>query len=709
MKSLPQLRRPAVSDCPFPVAADRRMTKAFGTVALLCVLASSAAAQSRRPMTFEDFAAVKYVSDPQLSPDGTQILYAVRTTDLARNTRRTVTYLQPLAGGARRQFPDDATAAVEARWSPDGRRVAYVSGGQLWVAQVDGSMPPRQVTSLHGGVGGIVWAPPGDRIAFASSVYPDCADDACNVQRARASEAAPTRAVIADNLLFRHWTTWRDSTRSHLFVVSSTGGAPVDVTRGAWYNVPVPPFSGSENYSFSPDGREIAYTARDATREEAWSTDLNIYTVPVTGGAARIITQGNRGADQNPVYSPDRRFIVFASQQRAGFESDRWRLMSYDRSTGEIRELAAGWDRNADAYVFSPTGDAIYIQTLDAGRDKIFRLPFNPARPPALPTLLISGMNNAALSLARDGRTAAWIRDAVDRPADIYVAAVTPRGVSGVRQLTRENEQLLAQLHLNPFEDFWFRGADGDTVHGFVLKPPQWRADGKYPAMFIIHGGPQSAFLDNWHGRWNFQLFASQGWGVVAINPRGSPGYGQRFIEQVTQDWAGRVYTDLMNGLEAALQRNSWLDRTRMGAAGASYGGYTVNWIAGHDPDKFKALFTHAGVYNLESMFGSTEELWFVEWEFGGFPWDPRVLESQFRRWSPHLSAGNFKAPHLVVHGQLDFRVPYAEGLQLFTALQRRGVPSRLVLFPDEGHWIGKPQNQKLWWSEVLGWFRRWL
>jgi dipeptidyl aminopeptidase/acylaminoacyl peptidase len=257
-------------------------------------------------------------------------------------------------------------------------------------------------------------------------------------------------------------------------------------------------------------------------------------------------------------------------------------------------------------------------------------------------------------------------------------------------------------------EEFWFRGANGDSVQGMLIKPPQWEPGKKFPVLLVIHGGPQVAFEDNWHPRWNFELLAAPGFGIVAINPRGSPGYGQKFVDEISLDWGGKVYTDLMNGLDAALARNSWLDSTRMGAAGASYGGYMVNWIAGHSK-RFKALFTHDGVFNLESMMGSTEELWFTDWEFGGPFWDPKAMETQYRKWSPHLFAANFRTPHLVVHNELDYRVPLEQGLALFTALQRQGVPSRLIIFPDEGHWVTKPQNQRLWYGEVQGWFRKYL
>jgi dipeptidyl aminopeptidase/acylaminoacyl peptidase len=684
------------------------------------LLAVDVSAQGRvqRPMTFEDFAAVRNVTDPQVSPDGRWVLYSLRTTDVNANSRTTITKLVRVGPGsaasrgesftiAPQQWPDAKTRATEARWSPDGKRVAYISTGQLWIADAGGANA-RKISNVNGGASGPVWSPSGDRIAFVTGVYPDCDSDACNIERAKAADTGKVKAHIADNLLYRHWTEWTPQTRSHLFIVAPDGTGLRDVTAGVKYDVPPGPFGGSEAYNFSPDGRELAYTAKDQGRADAWSTDLNVYTVSVSGGAPVAITAGNRGADQNPVYSPDGRTILYASQARPGFESDRQRLMAYDRSTRASRELLPNWDRNADAYAFSPSGDAIYLNTVDASRTKLYRITRTPSGWTTAPELLTSGGNNFSPSVSTDGKTIAWLQDASERPAEVYVGTVGPSGLSGVRRLTHENDALLAQLKLNLVQDFWFKGADGDSVQGMILRPPQYQAGKKFPVLFLIHGGPQGEWLDQWHGRWNFELFASPGFGIVAINPRGSFGYGQKFTDQISRDWGGKAYTDLMNGLDAALARNSWLDSTRMGAAGGSYGGYMTNWIAGHS-NRFKALFTHAGVYNLENMYGATEEIWFSDWEFGGPYWDRNAMDSVYRRWSPHLFAGNFHTPHLVVVGELDYRVPYTEGLSLFTALQRQGVPSRLIDFPDEGHFIGKPQNQRLWWGEALGWFTKYL
>ena len=674
---------------------------------LIAPLAAPLAAQTipRRAMTFEDFAAVRAVSDPQLSPDGRTVLYTVRVADVDANRRVGRTFAVSMTGGAARQFPAPDVDATEARWSPDGRRVAYVAGGQLWVADADGGNR-RQITTLHGGATGPVWAPTGSTIAFTSTVFPECTNDACNAARQQARDTSKVKAHIADQLLYRHWNAWNEGTRSHLFVVAPDGGEPRDLIPGANYDVPPPPFGGSEAYTFSPDAREIAYTAKDQGRNAATTTDLNLYLVPVTGGPSVVITAANKGADQNPVYTPDGRFIAYGSQARAGFESDRVRLMFWDRQTRASREMLPRWDRSADNYRFAPDMSAIYVGTADHGRDKLFVVPLRNGIA-GTPAAIISDNNNTQFTFDQSMRALAWVRDATNRPAEVYtgIVASTSAGVAA-RQLTRENDLLVGQLALNPAEDFWFTSAGG-RVHGFIVKPPNFNPAKKYPTILLIHGGPQGAWLDQWHSRWNYQMFAARGFGLVIINPRGSFGYGQKFVDDVSRDWGGKVYADLTRGLDSALARNPWMDRSALGMAGGSFGGYMVNWMLGHT-NRFKAAVSHAGVFNLEAMAGATEELWFTDWEFGRFT-DPAMMASQYRKYSPHLFARNFRTPTLVTQGELDFRVPSTESMQLFTALQRNNVPSRLVMFPDEGHWIAKPQNQRLWWGEVQNWMTKYL
>jgi dipeptidyl aminopeptidase/acylaminoacyl peptidase len=555
-----------------------------------------------------------------------------------------------------------------------------------------------------------VWAPASDRVAFTSRVYPRCRSEACNASVADSIEQSPVKAHVADRLMYRHWNAWDDATRSHLFVANIADIAVRDLVPGAEYDVPPGPFGGSEGYAWSPDGRELAYSAKLPARDEAWSTDVNLYTVPATGGTSRVVTSDSRGADQNPVYSPDGRWIAYVSQARAGFEADKLRLMLMDRATGASRELLPGWDRSADSHQFTDAGKSLLIVANDRGRDRVLTvaLDANGAARSAAPTVLVGDMNNVGPTLSRDGRTMVWLRDAADRPAELWVRSVQARGQTVLRALTHHNDALVSQLALAPAEDLWFRGANGDSVHAYLVRPPNQEPGRRYPLILLVHGGPQGAWLDQWHGRWNYAMFAATGAAVLAVNPRGSTGYGQTFTDDVSKDWGGKAYEDLMKGVDAALVAHPWLDGSRLGAAGGSYGGYMVNWIGGHS-DRFRALVSHAGVFNLENMYGATEETWFPEWEYGGPYWEPKAMAEQYRKWSPHLAAGSMRTPTLVLHGELDYRVPYYEGVSLFTALQRQHVPSRLVVFPDEGHWVGKPQNQRLWWGEVQGWLTKYL
>ena len=398
--------------------------------ALRCRRAACRAGQSSSPSTSNSFEAVKAVSDPQMAPNGSSVLYSVRTTSLGTNSRSSLTYkVAASAGGSPLAFPDASTSASEARWSPDGKRVAYIAGGQLWVADQMGGAR-KQLTTLAGGATGPIWSPTGDRIAFTSRVYPSCSEDACNAARQKAADSNPVKAHIADELMYRHWNAWDDGTRAHLFVVGADGNGLLDLTPGAIYDVPPGPFGGSEGYAWAPDGRELAYTAKDAGRENAWSTDNNLYTVPSAGGKPRVITAANKGADENPVYSPDGKLILYHSQARAGFESDRWRLMAYDRSSHQSRELLPQWDRNADSYAFAADGHAILIQTVDASREKFYRSTFANGNASA-PQLVLSERNNASLSLDRAGRTMAWVQDAADRPAEVFVATLGAGGSRG--------------------------------------------------------------------------------------------------------------------------------------------------------------------------------------------------------------------------------------------------------------------------------------
>jgi dipeptidyl aminopeptidase/acylaminoacyl peptidase len=513
--------------------------------------------------------------------------------------------------------------------------------------------------------------------------------------------------------MIRHWKSWDEGKRSHLFVADARSGEARDLTPKLEVNTPPAPFGGSSDYAWSPDGKELAFTAEPA-QDAAWSTNTDIWTVPAGGGEPRNITADNHGADGQPAYSPDGRWIAFVSQERPGFESDLWVLKVRDRKNQATYEQTKSLDRPVQAFSWGAKPDQLVAVIDEAGTEPVISIQLvqnesasaggqkADQRASERFRRLVTGGVQSGLDVSAKSGYIAFIHHTAESPAELYTAG--PDG-SGRIRLTHHNAPLLAQLDLPKLEGFSYSGADGDPVHGWLLRPPGFDANKKYPVVFLIHGGPQGAWHDEWHNRWNYELFAAPGYAVIAINPRGSTGYGQKFTDQISQDWTGRVYDDLMKGLDHAIKTYPFLDGSRVAAAGGSYGGFMVNWLAGHT-DRFKALVSHAGVFDLTSKYGTTEELWFPEWEFGGPPWEK---PDHYRERSPSTHAASFKTPTLVIHGALDFRVPDAQGLGMFTSLQRRGVPSRYVWFPDEGHWILQPANRVVWWHEVLGWLEKYL
>ena len=664
---------------------------------LLAALASAAYAQDKRPLTFDDLMAISRVADAQVSPDGRNIAYVLASVSKAANRATRSIWIVPAAGGQPKQLITSDGNNDSPRWSRDGSRLAFIStrtgSPQIFVASADGS-GAKQITNVGEGVAEFIWSPDHSSFAFVTDVYPDCQTLNCTAQRSEAAEKSKVKAVVADRLLFRHWSAFKLGKRSHLFVVPSSGGDPRDLTPG---DFDVPPFSLGDPtaFDFSPDGKEIAF-ARNTDKVEAISTNNDIFLVPVAGGDAKRITGSNPGSDTTPRYSPDGRWIAYRSQARNTYESDRFRLMLYDRTNGTSKELSAGFDRWIGDLAWAPDSRRIFITAEDRGRQLVAAFTLGAGIKP-----LIEKTSSDGLSISADGQTLAFTRSSAAMPAEVFKSSTDG---SGVTQLTRHNAQLVSQLDMSLAEDFEYQGAMNAKIHGFIIKPPQFDAKKKYPMVLLIHGGPQGAWLDSWGYRWNPQMWAARGYVTVMINPHGSTGYGQALTEQISGDWGGAVYEDLMKGVDYVIAKG-YVDPERLGAAGGSYGGYMVNWILGHS-NRFKALVSHAGVYNLTSMYGATEELWFPEWEFKGVPWNNPEL---YQKWSPHLFAKNFKTPTLVVHGELDYRVPIGEGLQLFTTLQRQNVPSRLLYYPDEGHWILKPQNSELWYKTVLGWFDQWI
>jgi dipeptidyl aminopeptidase/acylaminoacyl peptidase len=682
-------------------------------------------AAGKRPFTFEDMMALKRMGGPVISPHGRWVLFAAVDVDLKANKRTSHLWIVPLAGGESRQLTSDPAGETGGRWSPDGKRFLFISprGGssQVWVGDFNSasgtvSGEPKKITSISTEADGAMWFPDGGRILFVSEVYPECGADACNKAKDEERANSKVKATTFTRLFYRHWNHYSSLKRSHLFVVSSDGGVAQDITRG---DHDVPPFSlgGQDNYAISPDGLEVAFTS-DHDDVEAASTNNDIFVVsmdadPLLAEPRKLST--SPGSDSTPVYSPDGHYLAWRMQERAGYESDRFRLVVFDREKKNIINLSDHWDHWVENLAWAPDSRYIYMTSEDAGEIPIYSirvdrkvlLDLQQGRLPLLvshshPITELTRGANDDLQVSPDGNTLVFTRMSARAPNEIYRLEI---GSKEAVQLTHLNDAVLSQVSMQPVESFWFTGAEGAKVQGFLVKPPNFDPQKKYPVKFLIHGGPQGQWGDEWTYRWNAQLFAAGGYLVIMINPRGSTGYGQKFIDEINGDWGGRPYVDLMNGLDYAEKAYPFIDKDRECALGASYGGYMINWIMGHTT-RFKCLVSHDGMFNTESAYGSTEELWFPEWEFKGLPWANREA---YRKWSPHLFATNFKTPTLVVHGQLDYRLDVSEGFQLFTTLQRLKVPSKMLYFPDEGHWVLKPQNSQLWYKTVNGWVDEWV
>jgi dipeptidyl aminopeptidase/acylaminoacyl peptidase len=649
------------------------------------------------------------------------------------------------------------------RWAPDGKHFAFLStkegGSQVWIADFDGAAGAvtglRKMTSIATGAGGELWSPDGKNILFTSDVYPECdgaptEETACNAKKSEEHEKSMVKALIFDRLLYRHWNAYKEGKRSHIFVVAvnacvgtaapSAGsgqapgcpaGAARDLTPGD-YDSPVFSLGGQDDYAFSPDGQEICYTSNH-DKNPAASTNNDLWIVPVNVGAdafvrpaseasarqpnnyvaevlakSKNITADNPASDSTPLYSPDGRYIAYRAQQRPGYESDRFRLMLYDRKTGEKKNLTETFGGWVGTFVWLPDSSRIYFSAEGEGIASVWAVQILGPEPKSLFVQENAAGYSDDLAVTNDGKTLLFTRMSLRHPIEIYKFPEPPRG--SVEELTHFNDAVLSQVAMSPLESFWFPGAHNDKVEGFLVKPPNFDASKKYPVKFLIHGGPQGAWGDDWSYRWNPELFAaptsstSSGYVVIMINFHGSTGYGQKFIDAINGDWGGAPFEDLMKGLDYAEAHYGFIDKDRECALGASYGGYMANWVLGHT-DRFKCIISHDGMFNAESAWGTTEELWFNNWEFKGTPYDNR---SSYQKWSPHQYAKNFKTPTLVIHGQRDYRLDVSEGLQLFTTLQMEGVPSKMLYFPDEGHWVLKPQNSKLWYETVNAWVDQW-
>ena len=704
-------------------------------------------------MTFEDMMHMKRLGSTAVSPDGKWLGYSVTTVDLNKNTKTSELWLQPIAGGDSIKLAVGQPGDDGLEFSPDGHSVLFLSGResgqQIWLADFDSATGAatnaKKLTSISTEAYNAKWSPDSKSIVFTSAVYPDCpaistADfntgNKCNADRDKAAAESKVKAQVFTHLLYRHWDHFTSDNRAHLFIVSVKTGAMRDLNPNDAHDVPPFSIEGGGGFAFAPDSKELAFT-ENLDPEPAISTNADIFTLDLTNPAAKPVkVSTSPGGDFNPAYSPDGKWLAWRSQARAGDESDKFRLLVYDREKKTIKDLLPKFDRWVDEFIWGPSSSEIFFVSGNHGEAPIYRFALGTQRPVRQigDNELSKGGEFSDLHIPRHLGYVIAARISVQRPSDVFRmefgdAGMTdpdpaspgpeiPGSGAGVpygaemrlEPITHLNETLLTQLDLPKMESFWFTAKDGTKLQGFIVRPPGFDATKKYPVKFLIHGGPEGAWGDEWSYRWNAELFAANGYVVVMINPRGSMGYGQAVVDGVNGDWGGKPFSDLMLGLDYAEQHYSFIDKDRECALGASYGGYMANWILGHT-NRFKCIVSHDGMFNPESAYGSTEELWFSEWEFKGKPWDYSGKpedDNPYRKWAPSLSAKNFKTPTLVVHGQLDYRLDVSEGFQLFTTLQREGVPSKMLYFPDEGHWVLKPQNSQLWYKTVNDWADQW-
>jgi dipeptidyl aminopeptidase/acylaminoacyl peptidase len=681
--------------------------------AVFCVLALcglAAAGQQTHPFFVRDMLAMDRISDVQLSPDGKLAAFVVRGTDLEANRGRTDLWLVSTAGGDPRRFTTAPESDSNPRWSPDGRTLWFLSSrsgsSQVWKIAVDGG-EARQVTDEPLDVANLLVSPDGTHIAYTMEVFPD-ANAAETKKRLDERKQAKSSGRIYDRIFVRHWDTWEDGRRSHLFVRAAAGGRVVDVMPGMDADTPSLPYGGPEEIAFAPDGKGIVFAARDAGREEPWSTDFDLYYASLDGSQKpRCLTEDNRAWDTHPVFSPDGRTLAYLAMVRPGYEADQFRIVLQDWPSGRKRVLSEGWDRSAASIAWSPDGSQILAVAENTGQDSLFAIDVKDGK---ARTLVKTGTVHE-FDVA--GERIVYALSTIAHPAELYSVSLTAwqrqsqvADGGNTTQLTNINAAKVATVRMGEYEQFSFLGWNDETVFAYVVKPVDFDPAKKYPVAFLIHGGPQGSFGNVFHYRWNPQVYAGAGYAAVMVDFHGSTGYGQAFTDSIRGDWGGKPLVDLRKGLAATLERYSWMDGDRVGALGASYGGYMVNWIAGQWPDRFRCLVNHDGNLDERMAYFDTEELWFPEWDHLGTPWEnPESYEEQ----NPLRFVGRWKTPMLVIHGEQDFRIPVTQGLATFNVLQRRGIPSKLLYFPDENHWVLKPHNSILWHETVLGWLDQWL
>jgi dipeptidyl aminopeptidase/acylaminoacyl peptidase len=666
---------------------------------VLIISITSINAQQKHAMTLEEMWKMKRIGGYDLSPDGKTITFAATSYSMETNKSNSDIWLIDSDGKNIRPFKNSDAGESSPKFSPDGKRISYSKKGQIWISNLDGSND-IQLTDIYSGASGMIWSKDGKKILFVSDVYPDCPTQECNKQKDEAAEKNPVKATIITELMYRNFDHWRGEKRSHLFLYDLESKVYVDLTFGSRSEVPPVDLGSANDYSFSPDGKEVAFTM-NADKVVATSTNNDIFIIKLdevkknTAAPYKLISQ-SKGSDSQPVYSPDGKYIAFTSMARAGFEADKKSIIICNRITGKSKNLTEKIDLTAGELIWSPDSKFIYFDAPNEVQNSIYKINIETGKN----EIVVKENGNTSLAISSDGQTLFFKKQKSTMPYEIF--SINTNGGTAM-QLTLINKDLLSQLEMNEIETFWSEGAKGARVQSILVKPPFFDPDKKYPFIFLIHGGPQGHWLDEFHFRWNIQMFAAKGYVVAATNPRGSQGYGQKLCDEISRDWGGKVYTDLMNACDYAIKNYKFIDPKNSFAAGASYGGYMINWLEGHTT-RFNAVVSHDGVFNLESMTGSTEELWFPLWEYGAPYWKDRT---DYEKFSPHRFVKNFKTPMLIVHGGNDFRVPEGQAMELFSALQLMNVESKFLYFPNETHFVQKAQNARLWWNTIFDWFNQ--
>jgi dipeptidyl aminopeptidase/acylaminoacyl peptidase len=654
------------------------------------------AALGEHPFRFDDLARVDRLTTFCLSPDGKRLAYAVTIPDVEENRSRSAIWIQAAAGGEPRRLTSGQATDSDPLFSPDGRLLAFLSnrdgGSQIWTLDLAGG-EPRKATSFPSDIGAFRWSPDGRWLVFTANTFPDCSEAACIEARLKSREKSKVKARVAERLLYRHWDSWKDGMRRHIWKAPARGGTAVDLTPG---DLDAPAFGADHDFEVSSDGRELLY-ASNPDKVEALSTNSDVWVTSFDGASHPLdLTADNHAFDGTPRYSPDGKWIAYRAQRRPGFESDRFELRVYDRATKRTRSLTSEFDNWVEEFEWSPDSKWLYFIAQVAARGNIYRVPVAGGAVEEL----WKGGTATNLRFLPDGSRIYFSASSLTQPADVWSLGADGRAP---RSETRLNAALLSEAKRGTVLERWVSSADGRRLQGWLILPPGFDPARTYPAIFFVHGGPQVPVSDDWSYRWNLEGFAGYGYVVYAGNPRGSPGFGQQFVDEISRDWGGRVYDDLMRQADD-LESLSYVEKKRIGAAGASFGGYMVAWMLGHTT-RFAAMICHDGDIDLPGGQLATEELWFPKWELGGWPWESDLYE----KWNPIRFAGKFQTPTLVVTNENDYRVPFEQGLELFTALQLQGVPSKLLVFPDEGHWVLKPGNALFWHNVLVDWLARWL